>query len=314
MRSTILIGLSLVSLAGLGEFNLAHAMGKKKKKPAEPVLATPDPFREVVLGSVGTIPFQLPNGTRVDLNLSLNDIYKTSLGATDNLRETTAPDPADPSYDACAPYIRLDAAVSSFELNLTQVGVSFGYTPAGEKQTVTDVTGTVDVRIGNITMDFQIRRCVGNRCTTVATSYANHLTAEAELGLKINFSEISAGTDLVTRTGLENVLRKIMVKGLVDLSRKPDISLLPWSAIVTDSNPNHGTFMFQAGAIHRIGPKQTFEVQAVTAASGSCKVYKPVAYGHTEEVYSEASDAVVDQTFGGQEIHVGDRVVIRRIK
>src|SRR5262245_49899769 len=99
----------------------AHpAFAAGKKKPIEPAgFSTPTPVRRVVLKPVGTRPFQLPNGSRVDLSADLEVLLNTAVTAT------TAFSPSEPggTGDPCGTRIEVRAAVSTFELNVAQLGI-----------------------------------------------------------------------------------------------------------------------------------------------------------------------------------------------
>jgi hypothetical protein len=286
--------------------SVSEAAGKKR--PASPAYTTPDPYRPARVRPVGTKPFQLPNGSRVDLAADLEVMLHTAVTASSRFQ------PADPGAgetEPCATHLEIRGAVSTLELNVAELGLTFGYKPSGENNTITGLTGKFNVRVGTIAMDFGVWQCVGPRCTEIAAATASHLTAGVGLSLEIDFGVVQTGPSLIYNTPLGNILRSIMNDGMKQLARSPRLPRLAWTASVLEASAGDGTLVFGAGRQSGLAPDQTFEVYAVTPSVGVCEVYKTVAYVHTQRVDSVSSVAVVDQSLDGRGVKEGDVVMVR---
>ena len=303
---TLITGLSTLTLS-----NVALAMGKAPPAtPPPPVQSAANPVRQVYLTPVGTLPFQMPNGHSADLNADLNVMMSTSTTGSPSLQPTTGN-----STDPCSTRVELRANISTLDLDVADFGLSFGYTSSGGAKTPGQlgVTGAVNVNIGNIAMDFGIWECTNGTCSEIAAVTENHLTAGVNLAMKIDFGQISAGPDLLFNTPLGDAIRKIMDKGIADLSASSRLSELPWKARVLELLAGSGSFWMDAGANARLAPNQMFAVFAVTPATGICSVYKPMAYVHTTQVEVQSSLAVVDSVLDPRGIQDGDVVMIRAV-
>lgn len=286
------------------------AAGKKADRPPAPgvpVYTTPEPVRKVRLPSVTTKPFQLPNGFRVDLTSDLDAILTSVVAAS----PIFSPADADPNAQVCDRHIEIRATVSTLELRNWEINLQFGYSPSGELRTVSDIKGEVQVEIGTLAMDFSIWECFKGQCAAVAATTADHLTSRTELKFSANFGLIETGASLVYNTALGNAFRKIMKKGIQDLADSPRLGELSWRAIVREYHPTQGVLYFDQGTQSRLQPNQTFVVYAVTESTGSCEVYKPMAYVHTTRVDTISSLAIVDQSLDSRDIQVGDLVLVR---
>lgn len=297
--------------------NGASAMAKKPSTPTPGTCGTgagqttPNPLRKVVLGTVGTIPFTLPNaaGTKIDLTADLNTILTTAVAGT----KVYFPTDASSSTDPCGTHLEVSAAVSTLELNAVQVGVSFGYSPSGATSTTgTTLTGNVNLNIGTIAMDFSVRQCTAGGCTTIGAASSNALAAGVQTSFTINIDSITGGPSLVSNPDFGNILRGIMNDGAKKLVAATNPSLLSWSATVREVSAAAGTFIFDAGTQSLLLPNQTFAVYAVTPATGVCNVFQAVANAHTTTVEPLSSIATIDQTLDPLGVQVGDLVVIRQ--
>lgn len=276
--------------------------------PAECGPTTPTPVRPVVMNQVGTTLFHLPNGALMNLSAELNTIMNTAT--------TTTPffQPSDPaSISPCQTHLELRSAVSILDLNVAEIGVHFGFSPAGAISTVTNLTGKMNVKIGTIAMDFSLWKCVDGQCSSIAASTANQVTAGINLAIDMDFTAINTGTSLIYNTPLGDAIRAIMNDGMRRLSDSTRVNELPWQAEVREFVPEMGTLIFDAGRSSRILPNQTFEVYAATSTTsqGACDVYKVVAYVHTTSVDQVSSTAIVDKLWDSRGIQPGDVVMIR---
>lgn len=298
----MMIGLQLFPQLSLGA-------GGRRKSPESgggSSLSTPTPVRKVELRGVGTKPFQLPNGARVDLAADLEVLLNTAVTST------TAFAPTDAGAGSpCDTHLEIRAAVSTLQLQVAELGITFGYTPSGETDGLTGVTGSATVKIGTIAMDFSVWECVGGKCSSVAATTASHLTAGVNLSATLNFSEITTGPSLIFNTPLGDALRSIMVDGMKRLGTSSRLNELTWTARVREFVPETGSLIFDAGAKSRLTPHQTFVVYAVTPSVGICDVFKAVAYIHTVRVDTVSSVAVVDQILDSRGIEPGDLVMVR---
>jgi len=307
-------------LSGLGILAVfsveARAAGSKPVSDAigvdsAPALQTPRPYRAARLAPVSTTAFQLPNGTSVDLSSDLDAMLSTAV--TTQTRFLPLEDSeGDPD---CASRIELRATVSAIELNVGSVGLTFGYTPGGEIGVpVTNLTGTFDVRIGTIAMDFGLWQCSGSRCVAMAASTATHATAGVNLGLQVNFSEATTGVSFLYNSGLSQVIRSIMNDGMKRLAANPRLSKLSWYAIVREVAKDGGQILFDAGTQAGLVPGDAFEIYARTPSVGACDVYKTLAVAHAERVDTRSTTALIDAVYDGtRDIQPGDVVLVREV-
>ena len=311
----VLAALTAFSVVMFTALPSAHAAARKKPGTTTPTaqatgtspFQVPVPIRPAKIAAVGTLPFTLPNGSRVDLTTDLAAMINTSTTNTNVLAPTTGSQP-----DQCNSWVELRTAVSTLDLNVAQIGLKFGYSMAqGETTVVTGANGNVKVNIGLIAMDFAVYQCTNQGCTSVAATTANHTTTGTEVSLEIDFGQITTGPSLVNNTPLGNIIRKIMDKGMSQLAASPAVNRLGWRSKVREFDPNSGALVFDQGAQSRIALDQGFEVYAVTPSTGICDVYKAVAYAHTTQVNTISSTAQVDQMLDSRGIKEGDIVMIR---
>ena len=276
--------------------------------PVSPAVSVAQPVRALVLKKIGTQVFVLPNGSPADLQADLQSMLNTVVTQTPVFAVT---DPA--LVYPCDAYLELRAAVTHFQLDIAELGLSIGFNPGGSFGPVTGITGKVGVKIGTLAMDFSLWQCSRGRCTSVIASTANQTTASGSLALDIDFSVVHTGPSLLFQTPLGGLIRKIMVKGISDLASSPRLNELPWQAQVKEYIPSAGLFIFDAGQQARLKVNQSFEVYAAdSSANGVCDVYKTVAYAHTSSVDAVSSLAVVDQVFDSRRgILAGDLVMVR---
>lgn len=299
-----------VCLLGLSPL-LSEAAGKKPSDPPQcpvtPSYTTARPVRPVIVRKVGTQVFTLPNGSPADLQADLQSMLNTVVTQTPVLAVT---DPA--LVYPCDTYLELRSAVTHFQLDLAELGLSFGFNPGGALGPITGITGKVGVKIGTVAMDFSLWQCSRGRCTSVMASTANQTTASGSLALELDLSAIHTGPNLLFQTPLGDLMRKIMIKGVSDLSTSPRLDELHWQALVRQYIPSAGLFIFNAGLQSRIRVNQMFEVYAAdSSTSGVCEVFKTVAYGHTSSVDAVSSLAIVDRILDSRGILPGDVVMVR---
>lgn len=271
----------------------------------------PNPIRSVVLPLVASQAFDLPNGSKVDLSAELHSLLISVVSKSGQFS------PLDPM--ASYPYqthLELRAAVSSFEMNIGQVGVSFGFSPSGVVSlgSVASITGQVNSTIGSIGMTFTIFECVGTGesmvCTGKASATADHTTTGINMSVPINFGSVTTGPSFFYNTPLSGIFKAIIKDGINKLSRSPLLDQLPWFAHVRQYSSEAGSLIFDAGSLARLAPNQMFDIYAPT--DGDILPYQRVAVVHTTAVYGTGSTAQVDQTTDSRGILVGDVVMIHR--
>ena len=294
--------------------NAAWAAGKKplpsQTIAGEPAVTTPDPFRPVVLRPVGTRPFNLPNGSRVDLTADLEVLFSTAV--TQQSRFLPAEFQVNP--DPCEPRLELRAAVSTLELNVAELGITIGYKPTGESVPISSLTGKANVKIGTIAMDVGVWQCARGNCVELAAATASHATAGVGLSLEIDFGVVNTGPSLIANTQLGPILRTILGQAVAQLSRNPRLSKLAWSATVREVSPAGDEVIFDAGSQVGLEAHQAFEVYAPASAEGSCEIYRTVAALRSTRADTRSTTAQVDALYGSRGIKVGDVVMIREVR
>lgn len=306
-----------LSLIALFFVSQANAIGKKEPgspgnedPDAAPELTTPQPLRKTVLQPIGTKVFQLPNGSTIDFNADLQSILPTAVTATAAFR------PIDPSsMNVCNTSLEIRSAVTSFQLEVLGIGATFGYSPAGQLGSVTNITGKATLRVGLISMDFSVWRCTDGVCSAVAASNSTNFTANITGDIEVDFDKIKTGANLVFNTPLGEVLRLVMLDGMRQLADSPNLNELPWESRVREYTPAAGTLILGDGYQSRLQPSQAFEIYAPTntSSTGVCNVYKTVGYVHTLSVDTVSSTAIVDRISDSRGIKVGDIVMIHAV-
>jgi hypothetical protein len=311
----------LGGLGGLGGAPSAWAMGKKPATPpgggctpnGDADFVPANPIREVALKPVTTKAFNLPNGARVDLQADLDLMLSTAVTAAGSFAPTDQSGGDGGVDDPCGHRIEIRAGVSSLVLNAFELGISFGYSPSGESNTLTNLNGKTKVRVGTVAMDFSVWECTGGRCHSVDAMQANAMTAGVELELEIDFSSVTSSPALVYNTKLERVLRGVMDDGLRKLSKSARLSALSWSARVRKVVPEAGIIVFDAGANSRVGLNQGFTIYAPTPSNGACGAFEAMAYARTSQVDTVSSVALIDKVLSSRGVKEGDLVMVRAV-
>jgi hypothetical protein len=275
-----------------------------------PSLKTPRPFRPAGLKPVGTRPFQLPNGSRVDLTADLDTIFASSVTSQTRF----LPLEAGSENPDCLTRIELRGNVSTFEMNVADVGISFGWTPSGELGgVVSNLTGKTNVKIGTISMDFGAWQCTGTRCVELAASTATHATAGVNLNVQVDFSQATTSASFVWNSPLGDALRAIIEDGLKKLEKNARVSKLSWYATVKEFSEKDGTVIFDAGTADGLASGDAFEVYARTPSLSACDVYKTVAAVHSIRADTRATLGFIDSFYDERGVEPGDIVLIREV-
>jgi len=288
----------------------AFGAGKKPSPtdPVGPVFSTPSPLRKVILKPVKTKPFFLPNGVRVDLQQELDAIFLTSLSEASSFAATEVS-----VEDPCETTIEIRPEVSTVQMDVSELNLTFGYSPAGPWVPGQSATAEFDVKVGLIAMEMSIWECSKRDCHLVYATSANQSTANSTGKIRLNFGTIRAGVDFSHHPVVQEVFRKIALDGISRLASTPRLSELSWRATVREYHPDSGILIFDQGVQSRLRPNQTFVVYAVTPETGVCDVYKPVANIHSTEVDTISTQAIIDQIRDLRGIEVGDQVMIKNV-
>ena len=222
---------------------------------------------------IGTKVFELPNGSTVDISADLQSMLNTAVTSTPVFS------PTDPgASDPCNAHLELRSAVTNFQMNVADVGITFGFNPAGSIPigTGVSVTAAANVSIGTISMDFSVWSCVGGSCSAVAAVTADQLTSGVTLNATVDFSTITTGASFVYNTPLGNALRSIMNNAMSQLSASSRVNQLPWQALVREVTPATNTLVFDQGIQSGIGIDQGFEsmLQSTRLRAGSVVFFK----------------------------------------
>lgn len=308
MKYAILLTLTF-AVFGLGE-PASIAAGKKRPAaaPSAPPLEVATPVRHVVVKPVKTQPFTLPNGSTIDLTADLNAILQTVITETPTLA------PSDPaiSIDPCTVHLEVRSNVSTVELNVTEFGLKFGYTPTGSIGVVTGANAELNVKVGVIAMDFSIWECTGDQgCVSVAASTASKKTSKTEAGIRVDFGTIGTGAGFITQTAFGALFRDLMRTGMGNIASSARLHELSWMAIVRDYDASSGKILFDRGAADRIKVGQDFVVYEPAPSEGRCGVFRPLAYVKTERVDTESTLANVTDSLDTRRIEPGALVLVR---
>lgn len=286
--------------------NSAYASGKPKPPKVDPTI--PNPYRPVILTEVGSKPFQLPGGAPANFTADFQTILNTSTTLSDAFI------PSDPNWPTpCNTHLEIRSAVTSFQLNVTKAGISFGFSPGGAIGPVPGIKGTFIVSVGEMSFDASVWQCTNSSCLSIAAATANQQTVGTDLNFEVDFNQANLGAIIATNPALGSITRKLMVNTLSLLAKDPRVIQLPWQASVKNYQQPLGLVIFDAGTALNIKMNQTFEVYDASDSviDGVCNVYKALAYMHTIQVGTVSSTALIDQTFNGGAVKAGDVVMIR---
>ena len=310
--SVLCIGM-LILIAQLG-----IAAGKAPSQTVTPVTSsrTPNggqsglanPSKPATVHPVGTKPFNLPNGAQMDLSADLDAMFGTALNSNSSLS------PAFGSVDGiCDARIEVRAAVTTLELDLTEVGIKIGYHPGGSYSTSTGLSGEVKVKVGTIAMDFAVFKCQQGACNQIVSSHADHATTGTAASFGIDLGQIKIGPNLIHNTALGGIIRQIMEKGVRDLAADPRFSVLHWQANVISVSPSDGSAIIDVGVRDRLAPNQILGIYTVVnPTNGSaCKSYTAFAYARTIQVDMVSTTIQVEQVLSSKPIEVGDIVMVK---
>jgi hypothetical protein len=281
-----------------------------KKAPKEETSTIPtSPLKQVELKSVKTMDFELPNGNQVNLQFDLDAMLRTAV------TQSPAMMPSDngESFErpACDNHLELRSSLSTLELNIIEAGITFGYTPTDALESPITVDASVDVKIGTIAMDFSLWDCVGTHCVAVAATTVDHRQSQITGSMTINFGEITTGPSLVVNTALGAAFRKIISKGIANLIQSARFNSLNWQATIREVNKDGRSFYIDAGQEQGVFPNQSFSVFTQENSTGSCNVYKVIAYAKSTISENVSSLLQVDTKVQPVEIRAGDTVMVR---
>ncbi len=322
-----------VMVSGLVLYGVtAEAFGPKPPNPTPtaPPLTTPFPYYDVGARSVGAQAFGLPNGSQVnqtDFSASLDDFFQTAVVQNSRFRPHSVgsegtpssggpevgPSVPAPEGDTCGDHLEVWPVVSSLELNIASLGISFGYdTSSNPLVPGNSVTGKVDVTISNAQMDIALAYCHPSfpNCDVIDSVKADQNTAGVTGNITIDFSSVKTALDFLYKTDMANVLRTIMADGMGRLGKTTKIPTSVWRGIVQQVN-DPATFIFTPGTDEGIDVNQTFQVYAQVPVSSGCGIFDPVANVHTIQAGGPSSTAIVDSTLDSRGVKPGDVVLVR---
>lgn len=283
--------------------------------PKPPVIdpTIPNPYRAVVLTEVDTKTFPTPGGGTANFSANFQSILNT---ATSNSNGFI---PSENWTSPCNTSLEIRSAVSSFQLNVIEAGISFGYTPIGGIGAgIPGLKGKFKVTVGDMSFDASVWQCVEKSCLSIAAATVNIDTIGTDLSFEVDFSGVDVGLSLATNPALGRITRELMTNAISLLAKNPRIVQLPWQASVKASNLEQ--LIFDAGTVFNIGMNQTFVIYEPTNnparsnANGVCDVFKAVAWVHTTQVDTMSSIAKIDRLMNGGVIRPGYVVMVRTIR
>lgn len=292
---------------GLGLF--AQAGGSKPPGGAQPTPApvVANPVRMVIVKPVQTRVFTLPNGAQADLQKDLDAIFQTVVTET----PVFAPFEPAPDLEKCATQIEIRPVVSTFQMDVSELDLRFGYSPAGVNNPLQQATGELNVNVGVIGMDFSVWECTRGSCHSVTASTSDQNATTVKGKFKINFGTITGGGDFVHHPVVQQIVREIMTDAMKKITSSVRLSELSWRAHVRETSRENGTVLLDQGANSRVGVNQQFVVYSPVDSAGLCEVVKPVAYIRTTQVDTVTSFGVIDQLLDSRGILPGDVIMIR---
>jgi hypothetical protein len=214
----------------------------------------------VTIANIYDGSFTLPDGkTKVNMAALLPEIMITEVSKTTNKIRVKGIDSGTNPQE----HFVLQGGITAFQADLVDFGVSFGFAPGvGDLLASTlniDVSGTANVRISQLDMDFNIYDNV--RKEVVAAGSSNADIVQGGLDFKVDVSVFNAGAAFVAAQPISDVIRKVMDNAISQIANDPKTNLyMDWSAQVTSVNVDDGTFMFNAGFRDDVVAKNLFQV------------------------------------------------------
>jgi hypothetical protein len=281
----------------------ALAMGKKPPSDPDAPACTapsgysvPNPVRAVYVAPISDVSvFKLPNQVVTDLHAQLGDMALVAMSPPNTQFQARAGSYLD-GPDGESVLIR--PVFTNFTLQAVEAKVSFGWTPSGAVSVGSGVTvgATGTVRVGSIRIAFEAWTCTKkgaeHGCQLAYSTESDQRVVGSDVTFGVTWSQLTLGGDILTRTDLGEVIRKIMLDGLRKLSVHPASAQLPWRGQVTGLAPEPRTYWISAGAAQWIGAWQSFELWEPVAGDFE----QLSACGHsTADVFSTSAKVQVDR-------------------
>ncbi|MBI2606151.1 MAG: hypothetical protein HYW49_08740 [Deltaproteobacteria bacterium] len=246
----LVLTIFLVSSAG----GTAHAMGKKRR--AQDTQAFP--VRTVSVGRIYDTGFKLPDGrNQVNMQQALPILLATQIAdGSDKIRVAAL-------GGTPARYV-ISGGVTSFVAEVADFGVTFGYKPGtGDvgNGSLQGANGKVDVRIGELEMDFHVVDTSVTPNVVVVAKFASARDLGVKLEATMDFGDIDLGARFVYDSPVTKFFRRALKKIVERMSEDPQTNFrMDWEAALTRVDFDLKRVFFEAGLRDGIEPRNVFTV------------------------------------------------------
>ncbi len=244
----------------------AHALGKKRR--AQDTQAFP--VRTVSVGRIYDTGFKLPDGrTQVNMQQALPILLATQIAdGSDKIRVAAL-------GSAPSRYV-ISGGVTSFVAEVADFGVTFGYKPGtGDvgNGSLQGANGKVDVRIGELEMDFHIVDTSVTPNVIVVAKFAAARDLGVQLEASMDFGDIDLGARFVYDSPVTKFFRRALKKIVERMSADPQTNFrMDWEATLTRVDFNLKRVFFGAGLRDGIEPRNVFTVYDGNRRMGEIRV------------------------------------------
>lgn len=228
------------------------AMGKKPVNPTADQTQQAKPIRYLNLAKVTVPAFYLPNGMRADLNTDLSTIIDTQINSSQYFRTTSG-----------ATRLIITGGVSSFEVDVLQLGLKIGWNKSGAimvKPGLPGVEGELDFRLSKFSMDFKIYDA------RTGQTYDSKSTDASIMNLKLkvtaSMDSISTTLELIKKGILSEAIRRATNDVMAKLEASADFNYIPWEAKVLGIDTDHNTLSFNVGNSGKVLKDQIYSIYA----------------------------------------------------
>jgi len=129
------------------------------------------------------------------------------------------------------PQLIVGGAVTGFDFT-SSIGLTFGYSPAGNTSGKDLVDVSVDVSTSTMTLNLEGDNPISKQIIDMGSASANDTSTT--INSTINFANFNISPSFFFSSKLNDVAMKGMTTGLSSLASSPQVSAMPWEAQVTD--------------------------------------------------------------------------------
>lgn len=301
-QAFFLFVVSQVAALSLATSNVHAFGGRRPSAPSNGIGTQAFPARVVSVGTIYDTAFKLPDsrGMNVDMKKVLPVMLATqATEAGDKIRIA--------SLEAPASRYVITGGLTSFVAEVNGFGITFGYKPSnggdvGNGQ-LTGGEGKVDVRIGELEMDFHIVDTQSNQIVVAKFASANDLGVS--LHAQVDFSQYQTALDFTRDSPIGKVIRRAMTKVIQKMTEDPKTNFyMDWSSKLAGVNLDLKRVFFNAGMVDSIQDGNVFTVYDGNVRLGEIKVEKADRASSTAYFVNDKDDKLLKSARAGDDVRV----------